>query len=91
MISKKNKLRKIIMRRLTVFANRSFFWALMGFRDNLTVKAPKAVIESTIVKTKIQRRVFCKLAIVFFAMGFNKNFRVRVPKRRFDEIHQKTR
>ena len=63
----------------------------MGFRENLTVKVPKALIESTMVKTKIQRRVFCKLVIVFFVMGFNKNFRVRVPKRRFDEINQKTR
>ena len=49
-------------------------------------KAPKSM-----VKTKIQRRVFCKLVIVYFVMGFKKNFRVRVPKRRFDEIHQKNR
>ena len=26
----------------------------------------------------------------FLRMGFNKNFKVRYPKRRFDEIDQKT-
>ena len=56
-----------------------------GSKGWLWWKAPKSM-----VKTKIQRLVFCKLVIVFFVMGFNKNFKVRYPKRRFDEIHQKT-
>ena len=41
MTSKKNKLRKIIMTRLTVFWKLVIFWAVMGFRENFTVKAPE--------------------------------------------------
>ena len=41
MISKKNKLGRIILRRLTVFWKLVIFWAVMGFSKNFTVKAPK--------------------------------------------------
>ena len=41
MITKKNKLRRIIMRRLTVFWKLFMFWAVIGFSENFTVKAPK--------------------------------------------------
>ena len=41
MIRKKNKLRRIIMRRLTVFWKLFMFWAVIGFSENFTVKAPK--------------------------------------------------
>ena len=41
MISKKNKLTRIIMRRLTVFWKLVIFWAVIGFSGNFTVKAPK--------------------------------------------------
>ena len=41
MTSKKNKLRKIIVRRLTVFWKLVIFWAVIGFSENFTVKAPK--------------------------------------------------
>ena len=41
MIRKKNKLRTIIMRRLTVFWKLVMFWAEIGFSENFNVKAPK--------------------------------------------------
>ena len=41
MIRKKNKLRRIIMRRLTVFWKLVMFWAVIGFSENFNVKAPK--------------------------------------------------
>ena len=41
MISKKNKLRRIILRRLTVFWKLVIFWAVIGFSKNFTVKAKK--------------------------------------------------
>ena len=43
MTSKKNKVRKIIVRRLTVFwfFKLAMFWALIGFSENFNVKAPK--------------------------------------------------
>ena len=41
MISKKNERRGIIMRRLTVFWKLVIFWAVIGFSENFTVKAPK--------------------------------------------------
>ena len=40
MISEKNKLRRIILRRLTVFPKLAMFWAVIGFSENFTVKAP---------------------------------------------------
>ena len=42
MITKKNEVRKIIMRRLTIFCKPAIFWAVIEFRENFTVKAPKA-------------------------------------------------
>ena len=93
MTSNKNKLRKIIVRRLKVFWKLVIFWAVIGFRKNFTVKAPKADYDGKHQKAWSKRRFrdvfFCKLVIVFFVMGFNKNFKVRYPKRCFDEIHQK--
>ena len=41
MTSKKNKLRKIIVRRLTVLWKLVIFWAVIGFCENFTVKAQK--------------------------------------------------
>ena len=41
MISKKNKLRRIILRRLTVFWKLVIFWVVIGFSENFTVKAKK--------------------------------------------------
>ena len=41
MTSKKNKLRKIIVRRLTVFWKLVIFWAVIGFSENFTVKTAK--------------------------------------------------
>ena len=41
MISKKSKLRRIILRRLTVFWKLVIFWAVIGFSENFTVKAKK--------------------------------------------------
>ena len=38
MISKKNKLTRIIMRRLTVFWKLVIFWAVIGFSGNFTEK-----------------------------------------------------
>ena len=40
MTSKKNKVRKISVRRLTVFWKLVIFWAGIGFGENFTVKAP---------------------------------------------------
>ena len=40
MISEKNKLRRIILRRLTVFPKLAMFWAVIGFSENFTVKPP---------------------------------------------------
>ena len=41
MRSKKNKLRKIILRRLTVFWKLVISWAVIGFSENFTVKTAK--------------------------------------------------
>ena len=41
MIRKKNKLRRIIMRRLTVFWKLVMFWVVIAFSENFNVKAPK--------------------------------------------------
>ena len=41
MISKKNKLKRIILRRLTVIWKLVIFWAVIGFSENFTVKAKK--------------------------------------------------
>ena len=41
MISKENKLRTIIMRRLIVFFKLVIFWAGIGFSENLTLTALK--------------------------------------------------
>ena len=35
----KNKLRRIILRRLTVFCKLAFLWAGIGFSDNFTVNS----------------------------------------------------
>ena len=42
MRSKKNELRKIIMRRLRVFWKPAIFWAVIGFGENFSLKALKA-------------------------------------------------
>ena len=41
MTSKKIKLRRIILRRLTVFFKLAMFRAVIEFSENFTVKAPK--------------------------------------------------
>ena len=41
MTSKKNKLRKIIVRRLTVFWKLVIFWTVIGFSETFTVKTAK--------------------------------------------------
>ena len=83
MITKKNELRKIIMRRLTIFCKPAIFWAVIGFRENFTVKAPKCDYDEkhpkNYVKTKIQRGVkyFSKFGIFWFLMGLCDIFTVR--------------
>ena len=56
MIGKKNELRKIIMRRLTIFCKPAIFWAVIGFRENFTVKAPKADYDGKHQKAWSKRR-----------------------------------
>ena len=48
----KNKLRRIIMRRLTVFRKLAFLWAGIGFSDKFTVKAPKCDYDEKQKKTR---------------------------------------
>ena len=55
-ISKKNELRKIIMRRLTVFWKTAIFWAVIGFRENFTVKALKADYDGKHQEARSKRR-----------------------------------
>ena len=52
MIRKKNKLRRIIMRRLTVFCKMAFLWAVIAFSDNFTVKAPNFDYDGKHQKTR---------------------------------------
>ena len=71
------------MRRLTVFWKLVIFWAVIGFSENLTVKAPKCDYDEkhpkNYVKTKIQRgvRYFSKFGIFWFLMGLCDIFTVR--------------
>ena len=55
-ISKKNELRKIIMRRLTVFWKTAIFWAVIEFRENFTVKALKADYDGKHQEARSKRR-----------------------------------
>ena len=57
MIRKKNKLRTIIMRRLTVFCKVAFLCAGIGFSDKFTVKAPKCDYDGKHQKTRSKRRL----------------------------------
>ena len=56
MITKKNELRKIIIRRLTIFCKSAILWAVIGFRENFTVKAPKADYDGKRQKVWSKRR-----------------------------------
>ena len=56
MIGKKNELRKIIMRRLTIFCKPAILWAVIGFMENFTVKAPKTDYDGKHQKAWSKRR-----------------------------------
>ena len=69
MISKKSKLRRIVISRLTVFCKLAIFYPVIGFSEKFTVKDLKcdydAKHQKNKVKTKIQRgvKILCKLRI----------------------------
>ena len=86
MTSKKNKLRKIIERRLTVFWKLVIFWAVIGFRKNFTVKAPKADYDGKHQKAWSKRRfrVVCFANwSSFSSYGVQQEFQSKISKTSF--------
>ena len=83
MISKENKLRTIIMRRLTVFFKLVMFWAGIRFSENFTLTDLKFHFDDkphkTYMKTMIPWHMteFWKSAIFWVVMALTDNFTVK--------------
>ena len=87
MSSNKNKQRKIIVRRLKVFWKLVIFWAVIGFKKNFTVKAPKADYDGKYQKAWSKRRFrdvfFFQIGHRFLRNGVQQEFQSKICKTSF--------
>ena len=96
MISKENKLRTIIMRRLTVFFKLVIFWAGIGFSENLTLTALKFHFDDKLHEKKLHENDdsvaydrILEICNLLGRNGVNRQFYGKVSKCGSDGKHRK--